>query len=431
MAPWRWGIWARRVILIGAAAGLVGAGVWLFMQPTTVTIASASVRDIAPAVQGVGTVEAKVVLRIAPKITGRLMAVLVDQGDGVRAGEVLARLDPAELAAQLQQAEASVQRARLAVGTQEVALRKGRVVVQVAEAAVGRLRATEGLARANAERWRQLHTEGGVSRMELDARTTEAVVAAEEAQSAIAQRQAAAEELGTMQATLEMLRQEVRVAEAALAAAQARAGDTEIRSPLDGVVVSRELEAGAAVSPGSAILKVADLRTAWVTVHLDEREVAGIGVGDRAEITLRSLPGRRLPGRVARIQRESDRVTEELAVDIAFEERPLRLTLGEQAEAAIRPAGRVRVTAIPLASVVRTAEGAGAWVVADGRMHFRPLRLGAVDPAGWVEVVDGITPGAALVVAPGRLAQRSNEGRRVAVARITAGGETLALRGER
>jgi len=66
---------------------------------------------------------------------------------------------------------------------------------------------------------------------------------------------------------------------------------------------------------------------------------------------------------------------------------------------------------------VRTAEGPGAWVVVNRHLSFRPLRLGVVDPAGWAEVLDGIQPGDEVVVAPGRLADLGNEGRRVGVAR--------------
>jgi len=67
------------------------------------------------------------------------------------------------------------------------------------------------------------------------------------------------------------------------------------------------------------------------------------------------------------VQRESDRVTEQLAVDIAFEERPPRLTLGEQAEATIRPTGRSQVAALPLSALIRTPDGLGVWVVVNGR----------------------------------------------------------------
>jgi HlyD family secretion protein len=415
-----------RAILAGGLLAGVVAGAMYFFRPPHVIVATAAVREIAPAVQGVGTVEAKTVVRVSAKITGRLVSVLADQGDAVRVGQLLATLDRAEQLAQVAQAEAAVQRARLAVIAQEVALRKAAASVQAAEATVGRLKAMEGLARVNAERWRQLHQDGGVSRVEMDVRATEAIVAGQELRSLEAQRQVAQEEVAVGQASLETLRQEVRVAEAALATTRARQADTEIRSPLDGVVVLRELEVGATVNPGSAILKIADPRTAWVTVHVDERDVGSLGVGDSAEVALRSLRGRTLAGRVARIQRESDRVTEQLAVDIALLDPPERLTLGEQAEARIRPPARQGAVGVPLGALVRTAGGPGVWTVAAGRLAFRPVRLGVVDPGGWVEVLAGIQAGDEVVVAPGRLADRQNEGRRVMAVRAQPPGRNLA-----
>jgi HlyD family secretion protein len=409
--------WIKRGSLAVVLVALGVAGARYFLRPVPVAVAAVATRDIAPAVHGVGTVEAKLAVNVSAKVTGRLVSVLVDQGDLVRAGHVLARLDQAEHLAQVAQAEATVQRARLTVAAQEVAVRKAGAGVHAAEAAVGRLRATESLARVNAERWRQLHQEGGVARVEMDVRVTEAAAAGEELKSLEAQRRAAQEEVAVVQATLAMLRQEVRAAEAALAATRARAADTEIRSPLDGVVVSRDLEAGATAAPGVSILKIADPRTAWVTVHVDEREVGGLAVGQPAEVALRSLPGRRLSGRVARIRRESDRVTEQLAVDIAFAEPPARLTLGEQAEATVRPAGRQGVLAVPLGALMRSADGPGVWTVARGRLAFRAVKLGLVDAAGWAEVLDGLGPGDEVVVAPGRLADRGNDGRRVTVVR--------------
>ena len=76
------------------------AGV-LLLRPVTVTVADVTQRDIAPAIQGVGTVEAKVAVQVGSKITGRLVAVLVDQGDTVTAGQVLARLDDAQQRAEI------------------------------------------------------------------------------------------------------------------------------------------------------------------------------------------------------------------------------------------------------------------------------------------------------------------------------------------
>jgi HlyD family secretion protein len=422
----RWRRWAMRAVLAGGllAGGIAGA--LFFFRPPQVTVAVAAAREIAPVIQGVGTVEAKTVVRVSAKITGRLVSVLVDQGDSVRAGQLVATLDRAEQQAQVAQAEAAVQRARMAVIAQEVALRKAAAGVQAAEATVGRLTATEGLAKVNADRWRQLHQEGGVSRIEMDVRVTEAIVAGQELRNVEAQRRVAEEEVAVGQAAVDTLRQEVRVAEAALAATRARQADTEVRSPLDGVVVLRELEAGATVNPGSGIFKIADPRTAWVTVHVDERDLGSLSVGYRAEISLRSLPGRSVPGRIARIQRESDRVTEQLAVDIALLERPERLTLGEQAEARIRPPARHGAVGVPLGALVRTADGPGVWTVVAGRLAYRPVRVGVLDPGGWVEALDGVREGDEVVVAPGRLADPRNEGRRVIVVRAQPTGRSPA-----
>ena len=145
---------------------------------------------------------------------------------------------------------------------------------------------------------------------------------------------------------------------------------------------------------------------------LMKREAGPIAVGNMADVALRSMPDRAFRGKVVRIRRESDRVTEQLTVDISFDELPERLTLGQQAEATIRPASR-RAIALPLAAVVQSPAGAGAWTVADDRLRFRRARLGAVDPAGWIEIVQGFSAGEQVVIAPGKLADLKNEGRRV------------------
>ena len=405
---------AKRIALAAGALALLAGGARLLLRPVRVNVAEVALRDIAPAIQGVGTVEAKVVVQAAAKITGRVVGVLVDQGDTVRRGQVLARLDAGEQAADLERNAAALERARHGIAAQEAALQKARATLRAAEAALARARATEALASVNAERWRQLYADGAVGRADMDAKVTEALVGAEDLRNAEAQRQAAVEEIAVLQANLEMARHDMRAAEGGVGVARSHLADTAVLSPLDGYVVSRDLEPGATVNPGASILKIADPQTAWATVYVDERETGGIAVGDPAAIALRSLGGGALPGRVTRIRRESDRVTEQLAVDIAFEQRPARLTLGEQAEATIRPAARQRVAAVPLAALVRTPDGLGVWTVADGRLRFRRVRLGLADPGGWAEVVEGLRPGERVVLAPGRLADLRNEGRRVA-----------------
>lgn len=410
----------KKAVFAGVILALVGGAVWFWLRPARVTTAAVAMRDISPAIRGVGTVEAKVVVLLAAKVPGRVTIIAADQGDTVRKGQTLIELENAEARAELERAGANFARAQLAVPAQEAAVFRAQANLAAADAAIAKAKSNRMLARANADRWRKLAATGDVPQMDLDARVTAAEFAEEELKSAEAQREAGVQEIAAQKAAVAIVRSEVVSAAAARTSVQAKKADTIIASPMDGFVVSRELEPGATVNPGTPILKLADPRSVWVTVFVDEVEAGGIAVGDRADLALRSLPGRRLQGKVVRLRRESDRVTEQFTVDIAFDEPPALVTLGEQAEATIRPAAR-RTVAMPPGAVVRTPDGLGAWTVVDGRLHFKQARLGVADPSGWIEITEGLAAGEQVVVAPGKLSDPGNEGRRVAVVAPASG----------
>lgn len=401
-----------RTFLLGAVIALIGGALWFWIRPVQVTTTAVVEREISPAIQGVGTVEAKVVVQLAAKIPGRVIAINADQGDAVRKGQPLIELENSEARAEVERAQAALERAKLAMPAQQAAVLRAQAALSAADAAIARAQANRTLAHANAARWRKLNATGDVPAMDAEARDTAAQSADEELKSADAQRQATLKEIAAQEAGLKIAQNEIATAMAAVASVQAKKADTIIASPIDGFVVSRELEPGAAVGVGTPILKLADMRTAWVTVFVDEREAGPIAVGDAADIALRSLPDKTLRGKIARIRRESDRVTEQRAVDITFDEPPPRLTLGEQAEATIRPT-TTKAVALPLAAVVHTPDGTGAWTIVNGKLQFRRARLGTVDPAGWIAVIEGFKVGEQVVIAPGKLAGLSNEGRRV------------------
>jgi HlyD family secretion protein len=401
-----------RTFLLAGFLVLLGGGVWLWLRPAQVATAEVTVREISPAIRGVGTVEAKVVVQLAAKITGRIVIMNVDQGDTVRPGQVLVQLENSESSAEVERAMANLDRAKLTLYAQQATLLRAQATLSAAEALVAKARANRSLANANADRWRKLAATDLVARMDLDERVNAAESADAELKSAEALREAASKEVAVQEVALNIAPKDIAAATAALASVQSRKADSIITSPINGYVVSRELESGAAVNPGTPILKLADPRTIWVTVYVDEGEAGPIAVGNMADVALRSMPDRAFSGKVVRIRRESDRVTEQLTVDINFDELPEQLTLGQQAEATIRPASR-RAIALPLAAVVQSPAGAGAWKVADDRLRFRRAQLGAVDPAGWIEIVQGFSAGDQVVIAPGKLADLKNEGRRV------------------
>jgi HlyD family secretion protein len=343
----------------------------------------------------------------------------VDQGDTVRAGQILVQLENSESSAEVERAVANFDRAKLAVHAQQASVLRTQAALSAAEAIVVKARANRSLAYTNAERWDKLAAADLVAKMELDERKNNAESADAELKSAEALREAAAREVAVQQVALNIVPKDIAASAASLASVRARKADTVIASPIDGYVVSRELESGTAVNPGTPILKLADPRTIWITVYIDEREARSLAIGNTADVTLRSRPDGALRGKVVRIRRESDRVTEQLTVDIGLDEPPERLTLGEQAEARIRPAAK-NAMALPLAALVQSPKGAGAWTVVDGRLRFRRALFGVVDRAGWIEVLEGFTGGERVVIAPGKLADLKNEGRRVTAAAHTS-----------
>ena len=120
----RWLASAKWVLLAALLVAAVAAAGFLFLRPITVTVAAVTQRDIAPSIQGVGTVEAKVAVQVGSKITGRLIAVLVDQGDTVTAGQVLARLDDAQQRAEATRQEAALRAAEAGIAEAQANVRR-------------------------------------------------------------------------------------------------------------------------------------------------------------------------------------------------------------------------------------------------------------------------------------------------------------------
>ena len=437
----RWLASAKWVLLAALLVATVAAAGFFFLRPVTVTVAAVTRRDIAPAIQGVGTVEAKVAVQVGSKITGRVGAVLADQGDTVTAGQVLARLDDAQQRAEVTRQEAALRAAEAGVAEAQANVRRAQSTLddlvagsrpaeieQVRERA-NSARATRVLAERDHRRTQELFAKELIAAQEMDrARQAFEVASAQERDAAKALELALEgprkDQVAAARAALEAARHQLDAAgaarhqaEAGLEVAREQLADTVILSPFAGYVVTRALEPGAPVAPGTPIFKLADPRSSWVTVYVDERDTAALAPGHPADIAFRSLPQWTYRGRVARVQREGDRVTEQLAVDLHLDERPGRLTLGEQVEATIRPPVHRDVTALPLSAVVRRPDGLGALVVHEGRLQFRRASFGAADPSGWIEVLSGLRPGDDVVVAPGRLADPANEGRRVAASR--------------
>jgi HlyD family secretion protein len=166
-----------------------------------------------------------------------------------------------------------------------------------------------------------------------------------------------------------------------------------------------------------SIFTLADPRIVWVKANVDESQLNGVAVGKKALISLRSAPGEQIPGRVARLGRESDRVTEELEVDVAFATPLENFRLGEQSDVYIVTKTRKGVPSLPSAAVVTREKKRGVWVVEKGRLKFRQLTVGIEDRRNFREMINGLDGNERVATAPPPEMAKFRDGMKVRIAR--------------
>lgn len=366
----------NRKLLIGAAGiGLLAvAMLWLAfnrgpLAPIQVELAAVAESELTDSVFGIGTVEARYAYAIGPTQAGRVSNVLVDHGDAVKAGQLLAEIDPVDLQQRLSGAGSSLQR--------------GRDAVAMAEAQEREAQSRNDLARANAARYRDLAQKNFVSREAVEIRDNEAKVTAAA--------------LEASRAALRVAQQDYERAGYDRGAVAKQLASLKLSAPVDGIVTARDAEPGNTVVAGQAVVRIVDPNNVWVRARIDQSRAAGLAPGLSADIVLRSNPAVTLSGKVARVEIQSDAVTEERVITVAFEV-PRQFSLGELAEVTIHRSKRAGALAIPSAAVKRVGAQLGVWQVVGGKASFRAVITGMQTLDGMTEVLDGLAVGDAVIV---------------------------------
>lgn len=361
-------IWAAVALVFGAG---VLFGAWsAYLRPVKVQVAAVQ-RDVAVDVFGLGTVEARVTSKVGFKVSGVLVELRADVGDRVAKGAVLARLDDREQRAQVARANAAIEQAA--------------ANLQRAKASVEKAKANYANASSINQRRQTLLQSNNTS-----VETAQTAKAAEDAT------------LGDVN----LANSDVLVAEANISDAKAQQQQQTatldfhtLAAPYDAMVTARLKELGSALGAGEPVFTLIDPKSIWVLAFIDESKAGEIKVGEPAEIVLRSQPGRRIVGRVARIEPESDRVNEERKVEIAFEKIPKDINLGEQTEVYITTVTLPQVLLVPEAAIVGLAKNRGTiWAVEDARLQQHEVMLGHRLLDGRYEIVSGLPDKAQAVV---------------------------------
>jgi len=367
-------VWLFLIVLLLAAAA--GGWVWAsrdaVAEVKTVVVTPESDGGAAGAVLNAsGYVTARRRATVSSKVTGKVLEVYVEEGQAVKEGQILARLDAAQVRAMLQVAEAQLAAAQHAAAEDQARLHEAELTL---------------------DRRRQLVKEKVISRAELDA---------------------AEAEVASLKARIALAHEQVEVAKSQVNARRTELSDMVVRAPFDGVAISKDAQPGEMISPVSAgggftrtgICTIVDMSSLEIEVDVSEQYINRVTPGQPVEAVLDAYPDWPIPANVITTVPSADRQKSTVRVRIAFDQLDPRILpdmgvktsfLPEKAADAPKEPPRPRIL-VPK-TAVRTVDGDTiVFVVRGDRVERRAVRVG-IDDGGQIEIASGLSAGERVVV---------------------------------
>lgn len=418
----RWTKWLIGLLVVG---GLAGGGYLTYqqMQANARQAARSQLQTVNAdrvalpiTISANGTIQAKQSTNVSPKNSGRLKTLLVEEGDRVQTGQVLAYMDNSNLQGQLLQAQGTLAAAQANL----VKVETGNRPEDIAQAQ-SRLRSAEvGLSQAEADlqRYQSLFAAGGISSQALSQyRTTR-----DNARESVNQAQQALNLLraGSRQEDVAQAQAQVLQAEGSLKTVQTQLEDTIIRAPFSGIVTKKYADPGDFVTPttsssdvssasSSSILALAS--TYQAVANVAETDIRQIKVGQPVTIKADAYPDQTFQGKVAQIAPqatvEANVTSFQVKVDLTTPNQ--LLSSGMNVDMTFKAGTLNDVVVVPTVAIVRQLEGTGVMVLGNGgRPQFVPIETG-VTIGRQTQVKSGLEGNEKVLVSvPQRRSQQGN-----------------------
>jgi HlyD family secretion protein len=351
---------------------------------TPVELMPLAEQEVRPNVLASGTLAFKTEVNLTAEVTARVASILVQEGDIVKEGQLLLRLDPETY--------------NNIIAREEAGVRQNRISIE-------RQRAVVALRKQQYERSQTLAAANLIDKNRLDEDRNQYIVA---------------------EADLKSSEEALSRATAVLSDAREQRAKTEIRAPISGRIVSLPIKVGEVAIPstaslaGAQLMKIADTSAIQAEVKVDEADVAKISLEQKADVFAAAYPDTALPSKVEKIaltptidgQGRSYKVT--LAIDASPD---LLLRSGMSARAVIFLGDGSRQLAVPLEAVVtespeKNVVNRFVWQNVGGKASKVAIVTGLSDDR-WEVIESGVPAGASIIVGPGRILRRLTEGERV------------------
>jgi RND family efflux transporter MFP subunit len=376
--------------------------------PQTITITAAPVesRTVQRSVETSGSLLAWEEVALNTAVSGTVAHLLVDLGDRVEAGQVVAELDTREFVLAVEQAEAALQaarsqveRARAQVAGAEANLRQVRESIKAWEANDNRARAALEEARTNLERNRQLLQRELIAAREFDAARTQYETMLAQYQTSQVERTQYPDRVRVAEAQRESDRSalqaalsEVKQREAGLGIAQKKLADATLRASIGGAIAKRHINPGEFVKENTPVFTIVRSHPLKYSGTVPERSALELKTGQQIRLQVDPVPGRAFEGRITRVSPAVDVSNRTAALEALVPNAQGLLKPGLFARGVVQTREDTGVPFVPEAAVSYFVGITKVFVIADGKAQERAVKVGGKQD-GAVEILEGVKPG--------------------------------------
>lgn len=366
-----------------------------------VTVEKAQKRDLVEKVSATGEIKPKKNINISTDVAGKILKILVAEGQIVKKGQLLIKIDSEIYEANADRDREIISSSESDLVSQEANLKKARNFLA---------------------RRKQLYDEGLISKEQFEDASIQFEIAEANKQSNL---------------------HRIEQAKASLKSTSDAIRKTSIVSPIDGIVTSLKVEEGEVAiigtmnNPGTVLLTIADLSVMESEVLVDETDVVNVRVGERAEVTVDAIPGKTMHGTVTEVGNSAitsadtagGTVAEskDFKTVITLDHPPLTLKPGFSATADIIIEEKKDVLAVPIAALVilerddarkkgAKVEQEGVFVAAGGRSVFREVKKGIAGDM-YIEIVAGLKEKEDVITGPFAMLKKLKDGDRITFTR--------------
>ena len=352
-----------------------------------VTTAAAITREVPGFFEATGSLAGDQQTDVAPQTSGKVVALGVDIGSYVKRGQMLVKLDDAELKLRVDQSVTQVEQAKAALrqAEEKIGLRPGQAFDPNKVAEVAAARVTFELADKNLQRAEKLIESGDVSRSFYDEQRARRDQLREQYEAALAQAR-------QNYAGVAVARTNVSNAEAQLALTRKSLSYSVIFSPIDGFVAERVADLGEYVSPQQKVATIVKTNPLRMRIDIPEQAIPEIQVGQSVSITTSAWPDRQFNGRIARIAPSVSATSRTLTVEAEVENGGGALKPGQFATVRIMQDRPAPVVFVPARAVVSEAGVSRVFVIKEGHAEQRVVQTGQTE-SDLIQVKSGVSNG--------------------------------------